>query len=115
MKRPVSLLLLLFLVLGFFSFIPETARAARRVRRHRIYRKYRRMPLKAYYKYTLNPAVKEEDASRVSESLKGQGVDSVQITSGGGSLILKFKASAVSAVDLMQTLKRLGYTVTGIN
>jgi hypothetical protein len=55
------------------------------------------------------------DVPVIEESLKTQGVGSVKFDLADNSLILQFKASEVSTLDLILALKNLGYTVTSIN
>jgi copper chaperone CopZ len=113
---------ILALVGSFMVFPPQEVGAAKRtVKKYKIKRKSRRLyyrkrtSFKAYQEYFLSPAIKEMDVPVIEESLKDKGVSTVKVDLADNSLILQFKASEVSALDLILALKDLGYTVTSIN
>ncbi|MFA4967294.1 MAG: hypothetical protein WC624_03645 [Candidatus Margulisiibacteriota bacterium] len=121
-KKLVSLILLIAFSCSLISFMPETALAKKykKVKKVKKIKKsgrrfYRRVFFKAYREYCLIPKIKAEDQSAIIESLKSGGVNSVKIDSINNSLILQFSAEKVSALDIMQTLKDLGYSVSSIN
>jgi hypothetical protein len=102
------------------DYVKEAQAARKVVKQYKIKRKsrfYRRKPaaFKAYQEYFLSPAIKDMDVPVIEESLKTQGVGSVKFDLADNSLILQFKASEVSTLDLILALKNLGYTVTSIN
>jgi len=102
------------------DYVKEAQAARKVVKQYKTKRKsrfYRRKPapFKAYQEYFLSPAIKDMDVPVIEESLKTQGVGSVKFDLADNSLILQFKASEVSTLDLILALKNLGYTVTSIN
>ena len=107
----------LALIGSLMVYPPQEVQAAKKKVKRKIRRFYRRKPapFKAYQEYFLSPAIKELDMPVIEESLKNQGVGTVKIDLADNSLILQFKASEVSTLDLILALKNLGYTVTSIN
>jgi len=117
MKKMVSLIVLLSIMLSFVTFIPEKADAVKRKRKARRYSQYhtRRVLFKAYQEYCLTPKVRAEDEPTIIDSLKSRGVSSAKFDEANNSLILQFSAAQVSALDIMKALKDLGYSVSSIN
>jgi hypothetical protein len=122
MKKIVSLIVLLSIMLSVAAFSPEKADAAKRrkikiKRRAKRYSRYhaRRVFFKAYQEYFLTPKVKAEDEPAIIESLKSRGVSSAKLDEANNSLILQFSAAQVTALDIMKALKDLGYSVSSIN
>jgi len=112
--------MLLLFTLSLMSFAPDQAEAKKRmVIRKRVilkrHRRYRRALFKSSYEYFLSPRVRVEDQPLIIDGLKEKGVNFVEFKTTNNSLILKFKSSEVSALDIMKTLKDLGYTVSSIN
>jgi len=100
MKKLISLILLLSIMISFAAFIPEKADAAKRkkikIKRKvkRYHRHYsRRVLFKAYQEYCLTPKVKAEDEQIIIANLKDQGVSSAKFDEANNSLILQFSAA----------------------
>lgn len=106
------------ILMGTMSIIlPQEALAAKRTAKRKSRRFYyrKRVTFKAYQEYFISPVIKDLDEPVIEESLKQKGVGMVRFDRADNSIILQFKASEVTAPDIILTLKDLGYTVTRIN
>jgi len=131
-KKLLSLILLLVFAFGLVSMLPEEVQAAKKPAKQRVLRRrkavrkvkkarsrrfYRskRKYFRTYKEYFLIPRISQSDKGRIVMSLRSNGVDSVRFDEANNSLILQFQSQKVNAVDLMRSLKDLGYTITSIN
>lgn len=144
MKKAISLFLTLLFTFGMFATFSYEAIAVKKLKRNKIvlklkkqkkikkhitygkYKRYRslkkqrtkhrlRKKFSTYQEYLLSPRVKAEDQPAVVESLKDKGVSLVRFDRVNNSVALQFSSLKLSAVDIIKTLKGLGYTVVGIN
>jgi hypothetical protein len=132
LKRLLALILLFVFAFGLVSMLPETVQAAKKPAKQRVLRRrkavrkvkktrsrrfYRskRKYFRTYKEYFLTPRITQSDRGRIVKSLRSDGVDSVRFDEANNSLILQFQSQKVNAVDLLRSLKDLGYTVTSIN
>ena len=106
------------------TLFPDQSEAKKRrvIRKHKITRKYyrprryyRKRIYKGYYEYFLSPRVADGDAPVIAQNLRDRGVNSVKLNSSKNSLILQFKPSEVTTLDIILALKGLGYEVSRIN
>lgn len=116
--RVSCLCLSVFVLMGSILIcLPQEVEAAKKPVKRKVRRYYRRKPapFKAYQEYFITPAIKEIDEPVIEVSLKDKGVGSVKFDRADNSIIMQFKVSQVTALDLILALKELGYTVTRIN
>ena len=115
MKKAISLILLAAFIVTSLLAVSGEAAAKKKKKRRRQFARIHRVLYKPYQEYCLSPAIKFEDEPVIIDSLKEKGVDSVKVDETNNSLVLHFNKSALSALDIMQALKDLGYKVTTIN
>lgn len=84
------------------------------VKRSSFYR-YRKAPVKVYQEIVLSPKVSDIDAPRIEAEIKDRGAVSARIDHARNSLIVQYSSKTLSAVDIMQALKELGFTAVSID
>lgn len=118
MKKLLTSILLLFFIFSLITIFPDQAEGRKRkvIRKHKITRRYYRKRIyKSYFEYFLTPRVADGDAPVIAQNLRDRGVSSVKLNPSKNSLILKFKASEVTTLDIILALRGLGYEVSRIN
>ncbi len=120
MKRFLSILIVFSLCFGLFISTGSDAatkkkrKVVRKAHRRSFY-VYKKIPVKLYQEMYLSPKVSDNDMLRIVSDLKEKGVNTAKIDTARNSLIVQYSSKTLSAVDIMQTLKMLGYTVTSID
>ena len=87
---------------------------AKRYPKRRFY-VYKKRSMKLYQEMILSPQIKQGDFEYINKALLEKGASSVKLNTQKNSLILQYRSAVLNAVDIIQLVKEVGYTVVSID
>lgn len=131
MKKIVAIILALTFFFGIFALSLDSAADAkykksrivrkkyktsyRRSYKKRGFYRYKRKPVKLYQEIYLSPKISEGDHLKIEAGLKDLGASSIKLDQARNSILVQYSSKTLSAVDIIQFLKNLEYTVVSID
>ncbi|MBI5700727.1 hypothetical protein HZC34_02620 [Candidatus Saganbacteria bacterium] len=113
-KRILILLLVVLLLISFCSQSFAKKKYKKTYRKKGLYY-YKPKTLKLYQELALSPKISQADMPKIESILKEKGANSIKFDVIQNSIQVQYSSKVMTAVDIMQILKELGYFVVTIN